>query len=72
MKAMLPLMSTLERGGKFVQGVKFGARLAGLPAGVPRQPLRSLTKEEKRELERVIRTLKTSVRGALDAGSAHA
>ena len=35
MKAMLPLMTTLERGGKFVQGVKFGARLAGLPAGVP-------------------------------------
>ena len=69
MKAMLPLMTTLERGGKFVHGVKFGARLAGLPAGATRWPLRSLTKEEKRELEQVIRTLKTAVRRAVEGES---
>ena len=66
MKAMLPLMVALERGGKFVQGVKFGVRSAGLPGGVPRQPLRPLTEEEEEDLEQVIRSLKTSVRQAVE------
>lgn len=66
MKAMLPLMVALERGGKFVQGVKFGVRSTGLPGGVPRQPLRPLTEEEEGELEQVIRSLKTSVRRAVE------
>ena len=33
MKAMLPLMTVLERGGKFVQCVKYACELDGLPAG---------------------------------------
>ncbi len=37
-KAMLPLMTVLERGGKFVQCVKYACELDGLPAGPVRQP----------------------------------
>lgn len=61
MSALLPLMRVLERGGKFVQSIKFGCELAGLPAGPVRPPLRPLDKDQKRELEIVIRTLKTTV-----------
>lgn len=61
MSALLPLMRVLERGGKFVQSIKFGCELAGLPAGPVREPLRPLDKDQKRELEIVIRTLKTTV-----------
>ena len=61
MSALLPLMSVLEQGGKFVQSIKYGCELAGLPAGPVRKPLRGLTKEQKREVEVVIRTLKQTV-----------
>lgn len=61
MSALLPLMRVLERGGKFVQSIKFGCELAGLPAGPVRAPLRPLDKDQKRELEIVIRTLKTTI-----------
>jgi 4-hydroxy-tetrahydrodipicolinate synthase len=61
MKAMLPLMRTLEQGGKFVQSVKYGCQLIGLPAGPVRKPLRGLTKEDKRELEMVLETLRTTI-----------
>ncbi len=61
MSALLPLMRVLEQGGKFVQSVKFGCELAGLPAGQVRPPLKGLRKEQRREVEMVIRTLKTSV-----------
>jgi len=62
MTAMLPLMRTLEQGGKFLQCIKHGARLAGLPAGPVRKPLRELNKDEARALETTIRTLRTAVR----------
>jgi len=62
MSALLPLMHTLEQGGKFLQCIKHGARHAGLPAGPARHPLRELTKDEARELETTIRTLQTAVR----------
>ena len=61
MSALLPLMRVLEQGGKFVQSIKYGCQLAGLPAGPVRQPLRGLTKDQKREVEMVIRTLKQTV-----------
>ena len=61
MSALLPLMRVLEQGGKFVQSIKHGCELAGLPAGPVRKPLRGLTKEQKRELETVIRTLRQTV-----------
>lgn len=61
MSAMMPLMRVLEQGGKFIQCVKHGTAFAGLRTGPMRPPLRGLNKDEKRELEQVIRTLKAVV-----------
>ena len=68
MSALLPLMRVLEQGGKFVQSIKYCCELAGLPAGPVRKPLRGLTKDQKRELEMVIRTLRQTVARICDAG----
>jgi 4-hydroxy-tetrahydrodipicolinate synthase len=61
MSAMLPLMRVLEQGGKFIQCIKHGLEATGLKAGPLRPPLKGLNKDEKRELEQVIRTLKTTI-----------
>ncbi|KAA3447949.1 dihydrodipicolinate synthase family protein [Mesorhizobium sp. SARCC-RB16n] len=61
MSALLPLMRLLEQGGKFVQSIKFGCELAGLPAGPVRRPMRELDEQHKRELETTIRTLKAVI-----------
>ena len=61
MSALLPLMRVLEQGGKFVQSIKYGCELAGLPAGPVRPPLKGLAKEQRREVEAVIRTLKATI-----------
>jgi len=61
MSALLPLMRVLEQGGKFVRSIKYGCELAGLPAGEVRPPLKGMTKEQRREVEVVIRTLKTTI-----------
>lgn len=65
MSAMLPLMAVLEQGGKFIQCIKHGVEVSGLRAGPMRPPLKGLNTEEKRELEQVIRTLKTTVAAIL-------
>ena len=67
MSALLPLMRVLEQGGKFVQSIKYGCELAGLPAGPVRKPLKGLTKEQKREFEDVVRTLRQTVRRVCEA-----
>lgn len=71
MSAMMPLMRVLEQGGKFIQSVKHGVTLSGRFSGVCRKPLRGLNKDEKRELEQVVRTLKTTIANILseDAGA---
>lgn len=61
MSAMLPFMQVLEQGGKFTQSVKYGCELSGLPAGRVRKPLRELRKEDRRQVERVIETLRKAV-----------
>lgn len=61
MSAMLPLMRVLEQGGKFIQCVKHGVEVTGIKAGPMRPPLKGLNKDEKRDLEQVIRTLKTTI-----------
>ncbi len=58
MAALLPLMSVLEQGGKFVQAIKYACTLSGLPAGPARSPLRVLNKKEKRNIEQVLKTVK--------------
>ncbi|WP_083704727.1 dihydrodipicolinate synthase family protein [Motiliproteus sp. MSK22-1] len=61
MSAMMPLMRVLEQGGKFIQCVKYGVTLEGLYAGPTRKPLYGLNRDEKRSLEQVIRTVKTTI-----------
>ncbi|MGB0849200.1 MAG: dihydrodipicolinate synthase family protein [Thiolinea sp.] len=61
MTAMLPLMRVLEQGGKFVQCIKYGLSVRGIPAGPPRKPLQPLNKNEKRDLEQVIRVMDSTL-----------
>lgn len=61
MSALMPLMRVLEQGGKFIQCIKYGCEIRGLRAGPPRPPLKALNKDDKRQLEQVIRVLKTTV-----------
>ena len=49
MRKMFPVMANLES-GKFVQKVKYGCELAGVPVGGTRLPLLPLTEEEKQGL----------------------
>jgi len=65
MKALLPVMTVLERGGKFAQCVKYGCEMQGLPAGTVRLPLRPIKKELKRQLRDVVITARRAIEGIL-------
>ena len=71
MSAMMPLMRVLEQGGKFIQSVKYGVTLNGREAGITRKPLCGLNKDEKRAMEQVVRTLRTTI-AQIEAESASA
>lgn len=58
MSALMPLMRVLEQGGKFIQCIKYGCEMMGNYAGPPRAPLRALNKDDKRQLEQVVRVVK--------------
>ena len=68
MSAMLPLMQVLEQGGKFIQAVKYGVARSGLPAGIPRLPLKPLNKDEKRDLDQVIDRMNATIDTILSEG----
>ncbi|WP_372573409.1 dihydrodipicolinate synthase family protein [Ruegeria jejuensis] len=61
MSALMPLMRVLEQGGKFIQTIKHGVTMNGIPAGAMRPPLKGLNKDDKRALEQVTRVLKTTI-----------
>ncbi len=61
MSAMLPMLSVLEQGGKFVQCIKYGLTLRGIDAGPPRRPLQPLNKDDKREFAEVWRTMNVAL-----------
>ena len=61
MSAMLPLMRVLEQGGKFIQCIKYGCDMMGSYAGPPRPPLKPMNKDEKRQLEQVVRVLRRTI-----------
>lgn len=61
MSALMPLMRVLEQGGKFIQCIKHGVEMNGLEAGPPRPPLKALNKDDKRQLEQVVRVLKRTI-----------
>ena len=67
MSAMLPLMRTLEQGGKFVQCIKHGLTLRGIDAGPPRKPLQPLNKDDTRQLAAVSRLMNTSISSIIGA-----
>lgn len=67
--AMMPLMTVLERGGKFLQCVKYACEVQGLPAGAVRQPLRPLKKELAREMHEVLTTAQSTVASIVAEGS---
>jgi 4-hydroxy-tetrahydrodipicolinate synthase len=48
MAQLLPVLELLERSGKFIQYVRYGCELAGMPVGVARAPLGTLTDAERR------------------------
>lgn len=61
MAAMMPLMRVLEQGGKFIQTIKYGVTLNGIPAEDVRAPLGGLDPDEKRALEEVVAVLKRTI-----------
>lgn len=61
MSAMMPLMRVLEQGGKFIQTIKHGVTLNGIEASRVREPLTPLNKDDKRELEQVVRVLRRTI-----------
>ncbi len=61
MSALMPLMRVLEQGGKFIQCIKHGCEMVGLHAGPPRPPLKALNKDDRRQLEQVVRVLKQTI-----------
>lgn len=61
MSALMPLMRVLEQGGKFIQCIKHGCEMNGQHAGPPRPPLKPLNKDDKRQLEQVVRVLKQTI-----------
>jgi len=58
MQTMLPLIYLLENGGKYIQYVKYGCELAGIPVGPMRPPMGGLTTAEKSEFKRLYQHLK--------------
>ena len=67
MRTMLPMFYLLEQGGKYIQYVKYGCELAGIPVGQPRLPLLPLSEDEKAEFRRLYQQLKDAKIGKLAA-----
>lgn len=65
MAALLPLMSALEQGGKFIQCVKYGCELQGRPGGPSAAPLMPMNNELKREMDEIIHTARQTVNAIL-------
>ena len=57
MTQLLPVLELLERGGKFIQYVRYGCELAGTPVGNARAPLGVLTDDERRDFARLVQPL---------------
>lgn len=51
----------LGAGGKFIQTIKHGVTMNGIEASHVREPLRPLNKDDKRELEQVVRVLRKTI-----------
>ena len=67
MATMMPLIYLLENGGKYIQYVKYGCELAGIPVGEMRPPMGGLTQPEKDNFRRLYNNLKAAKIGKLAA-----
>lgn len=67
MSTMMPLIYLLENGGKYIQYVKYGCELAGIPVGEARAPLGGLSQEEKANFRKLYNDLKAAKIGRLAA-----
>jgi 4-hydroxy-tetrahydrodipicolinate synthase len=56
MSALLPLMYCLERGGKFLQSVKYACEIMNRPGGPVRPPMQPMKKELRREVFQIVNT----------------
>jgi len=66
MMALLPVMTVLERGGKFAQCVKYGCELQDLPGGEVRPPLRPMNEELKGEMRIALTAARAAVKRIRD------
>ncbi|KVO08288.1 dihydrodipicolinate synthase family protein [Burkholderia ubonensis] len=57
MAQLLPVLELLERSGKFVQYVRCGCELAGMPVGAARAPLGTLSDDERRAFAELVKPL---------------
>ena len=67
MTTMMPMIYLLENGGKYIQYVKYGCELAGIPVGEMRAPMGGLTQQEKDSFKRLYNDLKAAKIGRLAA-----
>lgn len=66
MTALLPLMYCLERGGKFLQSVKYACEIMDRPGGTCRPPMLPMKKELRREVFQIVTTAKSTLRAILN------
>jgi 4-hydroxy-tetrahydrodipicolinate synthase len=66
MSALLPLMYCLEKGGKFLQSVKYACEIVGRPGGPVRPPMQPMKKELRREVLQIVQTAQKTIHSILD------
>lgn len=54
MERLMPLLRSVESGG-YIQKVKVGCELSGIPVGIPRRPLLPMSDEDRNEFEHVFK-----------------
>lgn len=69
MSAFLPLMYCLERGGKFLQSVKYACEIMNRPGGPVRPPMLPMEKELRREVFQIVNTANRTLTNLLQAGA---
>lgn len=65
MHALLPLLETLEQGGQFVQGIKYGCELSGCAAGPVRPPLQPASLDDRLALSATIEKVRQVMKGLM-------
>ena len=67
MSALLPLMYCLERGGKFLQSVKYACEIMNRPGGPVRPPMQPMEEEFRREVFQIVNTAHGSLSSIFNA-----